>query len=287
MRVEENDKAMNLVGKVALVTGASRGIGKGVAHALGEAGATVYVTGRSRAGAPPTVPLPGSIDETASLVDASGGRGIAVEIDHTDDAQNAALVQRILAEQGRIDLLVNNAWSGYQAKQRARKRGASGFKTPFWKLPPAYIDTMFAVGVRSTYFLSTLVSRSMVERQSGLIVHISANVPPGTGDNVAYAASKAAVNAMAMEMGRALRAEHVSVVGVVPDHVATEMMMSGRKSALMEPWMESPFFVGMVVRALLLDPLIELHSGQNLRTRALAKAYGIKDIDGHEPVLRE
>src|SRR6185503_822558 len=119
--------------KVAIVTGASRGIGKGVALALGTAGAIVYVTGRTEDPNNATVPLPGTIHETAALVTQAGGLGIALRCDHSDDAQVRAVFDRIHTEQGRLDLLVNNAWSGYQAKQRSKK---SGFHTSFWKLPP-------------------------------------------------------------------------------------------------------------------------------------------------------
>src|SRR5215212_4132158 len=129
-----------LLGKVVLVTGASRGIGKGVAHALGAAGATVYVTGRTDHPTNATVPLPGTIHETAALVTQAGGLGVAMRCDHHDDAQVRAVFDSIHTAHGRLDLLVNNAWAGYQAKQRRKK---SGFHTPFWKLPPAFWDTMF------------------------------------------------------------------------------------------------------------------------------------------------
>ena len=124
-----------LTGKVALVTGASRGVGKGIAHALGAAGATVYVTGRTAHVDDATVPLPGTLHETAALVTRAGGLGIPLRCDHRDDAQVQAVFQQIGAEHGRLDVLVNNAWEGYQAKQRSTK---SGFKTPFWKLPPTF-----------------------------------------------------------------------------------------------------------------------------------------------------
>jgi NAD(P)-dependent dehydrogenase (short-subunit alcohol dehydrogenase family) len=151
---------------VVLVTGASRGIGKGIAQALGTAGATVYVTGRTEDPDNATVPLPGTIHETAALVTQAGGLGIAVRCDHSDDAQVRAVFECIHAEQGRLDLLVNNAWSGYQAKQRSKK---SGFHTSFWKLPPAFWDTMFMVGVRSHYVASGYAAALMVQQPSFFI----------------------------------------------------------------------------------------------------------------------
>lgn len=126
---------------VALVTRASRGVGRGAACALG---AAVYVTGRTEQAAEAAVPLRGTIHETAALVSTAGGRGIAVRCDHGDDEQVAALFARLASERGRLDLLVNNAWGGYQAKQTRRN---SGFKTPFWKAPISMWDSMFEVGV--------------------------------------------------------------------------------------------------------------------------------------------
>src|SRR6185503_16828838 len=216
----------SLHNKVTLVTGASRGIGKGVAHALGEAGATVYITGRTEDLSHATVPLPGTIHETATLVTRAGGRGIAVRCDHRDDDQVRAVFDRIQAEQGRLDLLVNNAWSGYQAKQSSKK---SGFHTSFWKLPPTFWDTMFTVGVRSHYVTSGYAAARMVQQEAGLIIHLTAAAGEKYAENVAYGVSKAAVNRMAADMAHELQPYQVSVVGLCPDIVATEMLMKGRQ----------------------------------------------------------
>jgi dehydrogenase/reductase SDR family member 1 len=272
-----------LHGKVALVTGASRGIGKGIAQALGEAGATVYVTARTEMAEAATVPLPGTIHDTAALVSAAGGKGIAMPCDHADDAQVERVFARIEAEQGRLDLLVNNAWAGYQAKQRGKK---SGFHTPFWKLPPSFWDSMFAIGVRSHYVASCFAASMMVRQQAGLIIHLTALAGASYSDNVAYGVSKAAVNRMTADMAHELRSQHVAVVALCPDIVATEMLMAGRKSQRLEKWMETPLFVGRAVVALASDTRVIEKTGQVHRTRALAQAYGFVDIDGHQPKWR-
>lgn len=273
-----------LAGKVALVTGASRGIGKGVAIALGEAGATVYLTGRTESQSGATVPLPGTIHETAALVNEAGGNGIALRCDHADDQQVKQVVDQITEEQGRLDILVNNAWSGYQLKQRSRK---SGFHTPFWKSPPEFWDTMHTVGVRSHYVTSVYAARLMVEQRSGLMVHLSAPAGGGYSENVAYGVSKAAVDRMAADMAHELRDEGVAVVSLWPGIVATEMIMARRKDKRLQPYLESPIYVGRAVVGLALDANMLEKSGSILVTRELGAEYGFEDVGGHQPSLEK
>lgn len=266
--------------QIALVTGASRGIGKGIAQALGAAGATVYVTGRTEHKSDATVPLPGTIHETAELVTQAGGTGIAIRCDHQDDDQVRAVFEQIMDTHGRLDLLVNNAWEGYQAKQRSKK---SGFHTSFWKLPPTFWDTMFTVGVRSHYVASVYGAAIMVQQQRGLIVQISAAARNKYSENVAYGVSKAAVNRLTMDMAHELKPHQVAVIALCPDIVATEMIMMRRKDQALEKWMESPLFVGRAVVALATDPQVMQKTGSVLRTRALAQEYGFTDVGGHQP----
>src|SRR5919108_3906354 len=148
---------------VALVTGASRGGGKGIALVLGESGATVYVTGRSVRGEPTTLGRPGTIDDTADEVTARGGTGIAVRCDHSDDAQVEALFERIRGEHGRLDLLVNNAWSGYELSPDPA--------LPFWEIEWRHWDLMFDGGLRATALASRLAAPLMIARGRGLIVN--------------------------------------------------------------------------------------------------------------------
>src|ERR1700750_877904 len=146
---------MRLSGTIALVTGASRGGGKGIALVLGEEGATVYVTGRSVRGEPTTLDRPGTIDDTAEEVTERGGTGIAVRCDHTDDARVEALFERIHGEHGRLDLLVNNAWSGYELPLY--------FEVPFWEMDWRHWDLMFQGGLRATMLSSMLAAPPMIE----------------------------------------------------------------------------------------------------------------------------
>ncbi|MBL8131495.1 MAG: SDR family NAD(P)-dependent oxidoreductase [Anaerolineae bacterium] len=273
-----------LAGKIALVTGASRGIGRGVAISLGEAGATVYLTGRTESQSDATVPLPGTIHETAALVDEAGGKGIALRCDHADDQQVKRVAERIAEKQGRLDILVNNAWGGYQLKQRSR---SSGFHTPFWKSPPEFWDTMHTVGVRSHYVMSVYAARLMVAQQRGLIVHVSAPAGGGYSENVAYGVSKAAVDRMAADMAHELKDEGVVVIALWPGIVATEMIMARRKDPRLQPYMESPIYVGRAVVGLALDPNLMMKSGSILVTRELGAEYGFKDVGGHQPSLEK
>ena len=150
-----------LAGKVALVTGASRGVGKGIALGLGEAGATVYVTAR---GAKTRAPLPGTAEETATLVTALGGEGVAVTCDHKNDADVSAVFERIDRERGRIDILVNNVFAIPDGPL---------FNTPFWEQPIEFWDTMHDVGLRSHYVASVFAAKRMTEKKDGLIVNVS------------------------------------------------------------------------------------------------------------------
>ena len=189
---------------VALVTGGSRGVGRGVAEELASLGAIVYVTGRTVA--------------EAGLPEGC----IPVRCDHTDDDQVRAVVERIIAERERIDVLVNSAWGGYE---RMVVDGQFTWSVPFWQQPIWRWDAMFAAGVRACYVASALVAAHMVPRRSGLIVNISFWAAQKHVGNVAYGVSKAATDKLTTDTAHELRAHNVAVVSLYPGLVRTEKVM--------------------------------------------------------------
>jgi dehydrogenase/reductase SDR family protein 1 len=271
-----------LHGKVAVVTGASRGIGKGIAEALGECGATVYVTGRTEDKATATVPLSGTIHATAQAVTKLGGTGIAVRCDHSHDEEIKALFDQVRREQGQLDILVNNVWAGYQAMQR----NEPGFQFKFWKMPPQFWDTMFAVGVRAHYIASVYAVQLMIPQHAGLIANISFAAGQKYTSNVAYGVSKAAVDRMTLDMAHELRNEGVAVVSIWPGTVKTEMLAK-RIGSKKTSYIESPRFVGRGIAALAADPKVLEKSGQIWNTRQLAHDYQFTDIDGTLPPIKK
>lgn len=268
-----------LNGRVALVTGASRGVGKGIALGLGEAGATVYVTGRTVDEGTAAVPLPGTIGETAAQVSRLGGHGIAIRCDHRDDDQVRAVFDRITGEHGRLDLLVNNVWGGYEyfndGTEFWNEQG-------FWTAPLSRWDGMFGAGVRAQYVASVLAAPLMIERRAGLIVNISFWAAQKASMGVAYGAAKAASDHMARCMAHELREHNVAAVSLYPGLVRTEAVLKAADFFDLSN-SESPQFTGRAVAALAADPQIMDKTGQVLVGAAVAAEYGFADIDGKQP----
>jgi NAD(P)-dependent dehydrogenase (short-subunit alcohol dehydrogenase family) len=265
-----------LRGRVAVVTGASRGVGKGIALALGEAGATVYVTGRSDAGGT-TEGLPGTVRETADAVTQRGGQGVPVRCDHTADAEVEALFARVTQEHGRLDLLVNNAWGGYEQHDGPR------FVAPFWEQPVRHWSGMFEAGVRAHLMAARLAVPLMLGNRRGLIVHTTAWDRDRYLGNLFYDVAKAAVNRMAFGMARELRPHHVAVVALAPGFVRTERVLAAFARAGRVPEnLESPEYVGRAVVALAGDANVMARSGRVLTAGQLAAEYGFTDVDGRQ-----
>jgi NAD(P)-dependent dehydrogenase (short-subunit alcohol dehydrogenase family) len=252
------------------VTGASRGGGKGIALVLGEEGATVYVTGRSVRGEPTSLGRPGTIDDTAEEVQARGGRGIAVRCDHTDDAQVEAVFDRIRGEQGRLDLLVNNAWSGYELSPAG--------DIPFWEIEWRHWDLMFHGGLRAAAFASTLAGPLMVQAGSGLIVNITWVLDRPHG-HAWYEVVKNATNKMTAQMADDLRPFGVACVAVSPGFMRLERMDLTPELAAKA---ESAEFPGRAIAALATDPNVMSKTGGVYTTPALAGEYGFTDVDGKQ-----
>lgn len=260
---------------IAVVTGASRGVGRGVALGLGGAGATVYVTGRSGHGNR-TEDLPGTVHDTATAVTQRGGLGIAAVCDHTVDGDVEALFTRIREEQGRLDVLVNSAWGGYEQYDIAR------FQSPFWEQPDRQWSGMFTSGVRATLLTSRLAVPLMLPAKSGLIVHVTAWDRDKYLGNLYYDTAKAATNRMAFGMGRELLAHGIVVVALAPGFVRTERVAAAFAGAPMPDCLESPEYTGRAVVALASDKDAIAKSGRTLTVGELASAYGFTDIDGRQ-----
>lgn len=275
----------NLKGKVAVVTGGTRGVGKGVALALGQAGATVYITGRTVSEEDKLElmghKIGGTLDETAAEVTKRGGKGIAVPCDHRDDAQVKALFDRVRDEQGKLDLLVNNAYQWHEAILSGKG---------FWEIPIEIWDNQATVGLRSAYVASVYAAQIMVPNKQGLIAAISSPVAGGYILATAYGVVKCALDRLATDMAHELRPHNVASVSLWPGPIHTEkidILAKVNPSPLHAGKQESPFHVGLAVAALAADPKIMEKSGRVLTTTTIGKEYGFVDIDGTPPMSVE
>ena len=265
-----------LQGVVAVVTGASRGAGKGIALALGAEGATVYVTGRSQKEG--DAALPGTVFATAEGVSKAGGKGIAVAVDHADDTQVRRLFERVKQEQGRLDILVNNATVIHDTLIE---------KGGFWEKPLEQVDIL-DVGLRSAYVASWYAAPLMVAQQRGLIAFTSSFGASCYMHGPAYGAQKVGVDKFAKDMAVDLRKHGVAAVSIWMGMLKTDrtrrvMDADAAKYAGFWDMAEHPEFTGHLLSALYRDPKRMDKSGQVIIGAELALEYGLKDIDGKQP----
>jgi NAD(P)-dependent dehydrogenase (short-subunit alcohol dehydrogenase family) len=248
---------------IALVTGASRGVGRGTAIALAAAGFSVFATGRTveSAGLPPTV--------------------VPIPCDHTHDPDTASLFDRIGATGDGLDVLVNCAWGGYQ---RMIENGQYTWTAPFWQQPAHRWQSMMEAGVRAAFVASAHAARLMIPRRRGLIVNISYWAAQKHLGNVIYGIAKAATDKMSADMAVELRDHAIAVVSLYPGLVRTEAVMAAARNGWLDvSRSESPEFIGRVVAALFADPHLLERSGRVLVAAQVARELGVTDIDGTQP----
>jgi NAD(P)-dependent dehydrogenase (short-subunit alcohol dehydrogenase family) len=279
-----------LDGRVALVAGATRGAGRGTAVALGEAGATVYCTGRTTREGRSEYDRPETIEETAELVDAAGGQGIAVAVDHLEPAQVEALVRRIDVEQGRLDVLVNDIWGGERLFE---------WNAPVWEHDLEKGLRLLRVAIDTHLITSHFALPLLIRRHSGLVVEMT----DGTRDYNAehyrvcafYDLAKTAVIRLAFAQSEELAPHGCTAVALTPGWMRSEMMLdhygvteaNWRDGASINPHFaaisESPRFVGRAVAALAADPNLRRRNGGSFSSGGLAREYGFTDLDGSRP----
>jgi NAD(P)-dependent dehydrogenase (short-subunit alcohol dehydrogenase family) len=251
-----------LHGKIAVVTGGSRGVGKGIALELMERGARVFVTGRTE----------GDLRHAT-------GNGTPIVCDHSDDAQVAAAFEAVLTSEGRIDILVNNVWGGYE---NMAENGEFTWLRPFWAQPLWRWDRMFTAGVRAHFASSRLAAPGMVERKSGLIVNISFWAAQKYIGNVPYGVAKAATDKLTSDMAHELRPHNVTVLSLYPGMVRTEKVMEAAAFLDLSN-SESPRLIGRAVAALASEPDVIRRTGSVVIAAEVVREHGIADVDGKSP----
>ncbi len=280
----------SLDGKVALVAGATRGAGRGTAIALGEAGAVVYCTGRSTRRRPSEYGRPETIEETAELVDAAGGEGIAAEVDHLQPAQVEALVERIDAERGRLDVLVNDIWGGELLFE---------WDTPVWEHDLEKGLRMLRLAIDTHLITSHFALPLLIREPGGLVVEMTDGTREYNAEryrvSAFYDLAKSAVLRLAFAQGKELEPHGCTAVALTPGWMRSEMMLDNygvteenwRDGAAVNPHFaaisESPRFVGRAVAALAADPDLGRRNGGSFSSGGLAREYGFTDVDGSRP----
>ncbi|GIW33112.1 SDR family oxidoreductase [Meiothermus sp.] len=293
----------NLKGKIAVVAGATRGCGRGIAVELGAAGATVYCTGRSTRGHPSDLNRPETIEETAELVTQAGGKGIAVRVDHTKEDQVKDLFERVKAEQGKLDILVNDVWGGDAIVEWGK---------PFWELDMAQGWRLLERSVYSHFLTSRYAVPLMLEQNAGLIIEVTDGDTLNYRGNFFYDLVKTTVIRLAHNMAEEFQSnryqsdgsrlpeatKNITALALTPGFLRSEAMLehfgvseaNWRDAIAKNPYYaesETPHYIGRAVVALASDPKVHEKAGQALATWHLSREYGFTDIDGRAPHWQE
>ncbi|MBP7240741.1 MAG: SDR family oxidoreductase [Amaricoccus sp.] len=280
---------MTLAGRIALVAGATRGAGRGIAVELGAAGATVYVTGRTTRERQSEYRRPETIEETAELVSAAGGKGVAVRVDHLVPEEVRGLVERIRAEQGRLDILVNDIWGGEKLFE---------WDKPVWDHDLDNGLRLLRLGIDTHLITAHFALPLLIERPGGLLVEVTDGTAEYNADHYRvspfYDLAKVAANRMAWAHAKDLEKHGATAVCITPGWMRSEMMLdhygvteeNWRNATKTEPHFvisETPRLVGRAVAALAADPDRARWNGQSLSSGGLAQVYGFTDLDGSRP----
>jgi NAD(P)-dependent dehydrogenase (short-subunit alcohol dehydrogenase family) len=274
-----------LTGQVAVVAGATRGAGRGIARALGEAGATVYCTGRSVTGHPSPYGRPETIDETVDLITAAGGTAIAVRVDHTVESEVQALFERVERDHGRLDVVVDSV---------AGEDPMMGQWGSFWKTDLTHAESIFRQSLLSHFVTAKHAAPMMIRRRRGLMVEVTESDILGAGGNPASQAVKLALKGLALNMATELCEHGVTAIAITPGFLRSESMLQhfgvteanwrdGGKQDSNFLESESPLFVGRAVAALAQDPKVITRTGQLFSSWELSRAYKFTDYDGRRP----
>ncbi|GJD29887.1 3-oxoacyl-[acyl-carrier-protein] reductase FabG [Methylobacterium adhaesivum] len=266
--------------KVCLVAGASRGVGRGIARALGEAGATVVVTARSSEAGPRTDGRRETIEDTARIVDAAGGRGHHYLCDHTSERAVDTLVHWALRRFGRIDVAVSSVWGGGEGYDGERYPDGAAWGTPFWRRSAEPFSEFFGSGPYPGLLLARAVAPAMVAAKAGLLAFISFDTAPGYLGDVFYDLAKATTNRLAFACAQELSPHGVTALALSPGFVRTERVLDLGHGDLAT---ESPLYAGRALAALAADPDVAAQAGQVLHAGDLAARYGFTDADGTQP----
>lgn len=281
----------DLQGKIALITGGSRGAGRGIAIALGKAGATVYITGRSKDGKSTSGYSFDTLEQTVRMVsNGAGVKCVAIKCDHTNEDEVRQMVDQVIEEEGKIDILINNVWGGYEGKNGEIDISSDPFENNFWEQPQWRWDRMFDTGVRAHFITSKYVVPKMIEQGKGLIICTTFWDDDKYLSNLPYDVAKVAINRLIYGMSIELNKHNISCIALSPGWIRTEHLKRlfnvddynyKENDEMLKT--ESTLYIGRAIEYLAKDENIIDKTGKTMVVGDLAKEYGFDDIDGTRP----